>query len=101
MSYSGDVVTLLAGVTVDTNGAAVSIKGGRYRFFAYSSAFGGGTAKLQWTPDGINWFDFGDGMTFTVSGSKENFLPGGQYRGVLTGSTAASALTILLAQVTS
>lgn len=102
MSYSGDVHKLLDAVTADTNGAAVAIKGGRYRFMVACGSFGSGTATLQWTPDGGTlWASLGTGFAFTANGSVEAFLPGGTYRAVLTGSTAPTALYAWLAQVTS
>lgn len=90
MAYSTSY-PLLAAVVVSTTGAAFSWPGGRGVFSAIGT-FGGGTCKLQWSPDsGVTWLDVdrsGDTfVTFTAAGSGGFELPQCSVRAVLSGAT--------------
>lgn len=63
-------------------GAAQEWDGGKGIFTVYSATFGGGTVKLQWTPDGgTTWLDVdrtGETyVTFTAVGAGTFELPAG------------------------
>lgn len=83
----------LNGVTADANGAAFDWQGGSGVHQAVSSAFGGGTAKLQQLlQDNTTWVDV-PGSSMTAQGQVNFTAPAGQMRSVLAGSTTPSALT--------
>jgi hypothetical protein len=81
-------------LAADTNGPAWVSRGGNAVACAFGT-FGGGTFKLQFSPDGgASWVDYspqnGVALTLTANGSLVFRLPPGQFRSVLTGSTAPS-----------
>lgn len=78
----------------DANSSTVKWEGGRGVFIAWGT-FGGGTCKLQMSPDdGTTWINVdraGDTfVTFTANGEGGFELPKCQLRANLAGSTGAS-----------
>lgn len=67
-----------------------TLRGGKY-CAAVAATFGGGSIQLQMLgPDLSTWFNLG--APFTVAGSQNFDLPPGQYRWVVTTSTAVYAV---------
>jgi hypothetical protein len=100
MSVAGGQANLFTAQGSDANGAAVDWVSGDGVFSAYGT-FGGGTCKLQWSPDaGTTWFDVdksGDTYTtLTAAGAGAFRLPTCKIRAVLSGATAPT-LTALAA----
>lgn len=86
------LLTLFATQTTNANSAALVWGGGEGQFTAYGS-FGGGTCKLQWSPDnGVSWLDVdrsGDTyVTFTANGSGRFTLQPCLIRANLAGATS-------------
>lgn len=83
-------IDLFAAQTADADGTAQEITGGLRTLVAWGT-FGGGTLKLQISPDtGATWIDVPD-ASFT-SNNVVNFsaAPAALYRGTLSGSSGAS-----------
>lgn len=83
-------------LSADGNGTAFSFKGGLLVMGAFGT-FGGGSAKVQWSPDdptGATWTDLGPqngvATALTTAGTVAVNLPPGRYRFALAGSTAPS-----------
>ncbi len=78
------------------SGTEFSWPGGRGIFTVYSATFGGGTVKLQWSPDdGTTWIDVdrsGDTfVTLTAVGAGLFELPRCMIRGNVATATAVNA----------
>jgi hypothetical protein len=94
MTYANAAYTLLAGASA--TGAAVDWRGGKGTFSVYSATFGGGTVKLQWSPDGgTTWLDVdksGDTyVTLTAIGAGNFELPECKIRAHVATATAIYA----------
>jgi hypothetical protein len=92
MTIESDIA-LFSAQAASGNGASARWHGGRGVFAAYGT-FGGGTVKLQWSPDdGTTWLDVDNGtsyVTFTANGSGGFELPNCLIRASLSGATSPS-----------
>lgn len=71
-------------------------QGGEGSVWVYGT-WGGGTIKIQWSPDNINWFDAtsdtgGSVPTFTANFALTLSFAPGYLRGVLSGATSPSLI---------
>jgi len=94
MAYNNAGYPLLSGGSA--TGAAVQWRGGKGCFTVYSATFGGGTVKLQWSPDdGTTWLDVDSGddayVTLTAVGAGNFELPECQIRAHVATATAVYA----------
>jgi len=94
MTFKNAEYPLLTNVAA--TGDAVVWPGGRGCFTVYSATFGGGTVKLQWSPDdGTTWLDVdksGDTyVTLTAVGAGNFDLPPCKIRANVATATAVYA----------
>lgn len=87
---NNQALTLMTNQAGAANGTAQKWAGGVGVFSAYGT-WGGGTCKLQWSPDaGTTWMDVdrsGDSfVTLTANGAGEFTLPSCDIRAVTSGS---------------
>lgn len=97
-----DDISYTLGTGLSATGAAVSIKGGEYCFFA-SGTVGGSTISLQMlSPNGTDWADV---QVFSASAVKSTVLPfvqtqvdlpAGQVRVACTGGTPTGVAAYLV-----
>ena len=100
---SDQLVTLLPGVTVDTDGDAILItppdhlwQEAVFTVFVWSANFGGGSVFIQVSPNGSQWFTArsrnDNRALFTASDHMVIWLRAPYVRARLTGSTTPSAV---------
>ena len=72
------------------NGGAVTLGMSGEHWLTAFGTFGGGTAKMQWSPDaGTTWIDIED-ASFTANGVLKLSLANGAIRGVVSGGSGSS-----------
>lgn len=92
------MATLTYSLTADGNTASFGYNGRRKRTMAVYGTWDGGTAKLQYTPDGgTTWIDEGTNSTFTADGNvsmnQEAVTSAFEYRWNLAGAGGSVSLT--------
>ena len=92
-----DRIALITALTTNGSGSSFMWPGGRGVFSAWGT-FGGGTCKLEFSPNNSTWIAAdrsGDTYaTFTANGVGEFTLPQGLIRATVSGGTAASISAI-------
>ena len=94
------MITLFSNQAANANSAGVNVQhraGNTLQTIAAIGGFGGGTAKVTFSPDnGTTWLDFPTPVSLTAAGSKQQYIPTGvQIRGELTGATGPT-LTLVV-----
>lgn len=89
----------MATLSADGNSATVNWGGGDGTFMAYGT-FGGGTARLQFSPDsGTTWLNVGTDVTMTSDGIANFYVPSGLLRANLDGATGPTVTVKIIALV--
>ena len=102
MAVRARPLTLLDNVAVDGSGAAHFVDGGTYSLFVQATAFGGGSVSVESSVDGTTWITLSEsGTPIALTGNAVRSIAGLSQglmvRGTLTGSTAASGVTVTMA----
>jgi hypothetical protein len=91
MAYADGRITLGSAISA-TPSTGTDWAGGRGVFSVPVATFGGGTVKLQWSPDdGTTWLDVGTDTTLTAAGAGAFELPPCKIRVNIATATAVTA----------
>lgn len=98
------MITLLDGVSANTNGDAVNLLGGALSVFVQGTDFGGGTVTLEVSVDGGTVWHTAkqqDGVTDLTASGNSTFVMWGYAAGVavratLTGASGADTVSVFL-----